>query len=51
MSVAWGCGGLVMLLCVVHVEADHEVKVKCVCELFICCWKWLENSHPASACH
>ena len=25
------CGGLVMLLYVVHVEADCEVKVKCVC--------------------
>ena len=25
------CGGLVMMLCVVHVEADHEVIMKCVC--------------------
>ena len=25
------CGGLVILLCVAQVEADWEVKVKCVC--------------------
>ena len=32
------CGGLVMMLCVVHVGADCEVKGEvCICELFICC--------------